>query len=209
VITLHGCRGCGSAAIEAALLLAGVPYRTEFWDWEDKAGWERLARINPQRLVPTLELPGGAVLAESVAILLWLCEAPGGARFAPPRSSPAYAQFLRWMVFLSGSVYTPIGIGDFPDRWIGASADPAPLVAGVARRIEDAWRTLETALARPGAPGPYLLGSSLSFLDVFAAQLAQWKPGPEWIAAHCPKIAQALAATIAEPSVARVWRENF
>jgi|GEM_PF-3152460 len=51
---LHGCRGCGSTAVEALLEMAGMPYRRQVFEWDDRDAWDRLRGINPLAQVPTL-----------------------------------------------------------------------------------------------------------------------------------------------------------
>jgi GST-like protein len=205
MMKLYGCKGCGSAAIEAALQLLDIPFENIRWDWEDREGWESLAAINPLRQVPTLYVGPGNVLTESVAILLWLAEMRPESRYAPERGSPEYGQFLRWLVFLSANVYAPIGIGDFPERWLAIEAARASLRHGTIERSKAAWLLFESSIR----PQPYLLGNALTFLDLYVAMLTRWRPGREWILEHCKGIGEAVAATEANPVIAQVWQDNF
>jgi GST-like protein len=68
---VYGAATSGSAPVEAALTLLGLPYRVEEaapWLGDDAA--ERLAAVNPMRQAPALILPGGALMTESAAILI-------------------------------------------------------------------------------------------------------------------------------------------
>ena len=68
---LYGHRNSGAAAIEAALELCQIAYR--FIDIEASSeAAEALARLNPLKQVPTLQLPDGSAITESVAILIHL-----------------------------------------------------------------------------------------------------------------------------------------
>ena len=80
---LHGCNGCGSSAVEALLEMAGVAYRRNVFDWDDRDAWERLRKIQPLAQVPTLVLDDGTVLTESAAIVLWIAEQHSGAGLMP------------------------------------------------------------------------------------------------------------------------------
>ncbi len=67
---LYGAPGCGSAAVEVVLQLAGHPYdyvQTSFWNQNEH--FEALKNANPQAKVPTLVLDDGTVMTESAAIL--------------------------------------------------------------------------------------------------------------------------------------------
>ena len=58
-----GCRGCGSAIAEAALVLAGVPFDREEVDYNQKGpARDRLFALNPLGQVPTVVLPDGTVM---------------------------------------------------------------------------------------------------------------------------------------------------
>ena len=71
--TLFGSKASGSASVECALEMTGVPYRiVEAASWEDNAALAELARANPLKQIPTLVLPDGTVLTESAAILMHL-----------------------------------------------------------------------------------------------------------------------------------------
>lgn len=68
---LYGHRNSGAAAIEAALELCQIPYR--FIDIEvSTEAAEALARLNPLKQIPTLQLPDGSAITESAAILIHL-----------------------------------------------------------------------------------------------------------------------------------------
>ena len=67
--TLHGSKGFGSAAIEAALAIGEVTHATvNAASREPDLALAELARVNPLPQVPTLLLPGGAELTKSTAI---------------------------------------------------------------------------------------------------------------------------------------------
>ena len=64
--TLYGYQGSGSAIVEAALLIAGLPFRTvDAASWDDASAMEELRGVNPLGQIPTLVLPDGTVLSES------------------------------------------------------------------------------------------------------------------------------------------------
>jgi GST-like protein len=108
-------------------------------------------------------------------------------------------------VFLTANIYAPIGIGDFPERWLALEAARESLRHGTIERSKAAWLLFEESIH----PSPFLLGETLSFLDLYVAMLTRWRPGRPWILEHCPKIAQAVLATESNPIVAGVWKDNF
>ena len=206
MIELHGCKGCGSAVVEALLEWAGVPYALrEVEPWQPGPAVDALAAINPLVQVPTLRMADGAVLSESAAIIIALAEAHPAARMLPHAGDPSRVQALRWIVFIASNLYPAISIGDFPERWVADTAAQEALKQGARERLQHYWSVMERSLT----PAPYLVGHEMTALDVYAAMLSRWRPGREWIDGHCPKIAGALALTERQPFVARVWQRNF
>jgi GST-like protein len=201
MLTLFAAKGCGSAAIEALLELAKVKYeRVDAPPWEDGPATEKLRALNPLGAVPTLLLDDGTgVLTESAAIILWLAEQHESLR---PSGAAARAAFYRWTVFLSANVYAALGVGDHPERWQGDDK----LKAAADERVKAAWQVLERGVP---AKGKFLLGDTLSALDVYAATLSRFRPGRAWIEKECPRVAAAVARAEKDPVVARVWARNF
>jgi len=82
-----------------------------------------------------------------------------------PTDGPARARWLRWLVFLATNVYLPIGVGNFPERWVDGADAQTSLKTKPAEQIGAAWRALEMAME----PSLYLLGPELGALQVFVA----------------------------------------
>ncbi len=78
-----------------------------------------MAAVNPMRQVPALVTPGGEVITESAAILIWLADSHPQARLAPGLDDPRRAQFLRWMSFIPAAVYSMFWVRDEPSRLAG------------------------------------------------------------------------------------------
>lgn len=116
---LLGCKGCGSAIVEAAFALAGVPLELEEVDYSAGSPTrERLLAVNPLAQVPVLLLPDGRVLTESLAILHYLDDLEPGAALIPPRGDATRASFHRWSVFLVAAIYPTFTYGDDPGKWV-------------------------------------------------------------------------------------------
>lgn len=205
-LELHGCRGCGSAVVEALLEWSGVPYRyREVEPWKPGPQADALAALNPLAQVPTVRFPDGTVLTESAAIILALAEQHPAARMLPHAGDPARLVALRWILYFAGNLYPAISIGDFPERWIEDAAAQEALKQGANARLQYYWNVLEQNLK----PAPYLAGHEMSALDIYAAMLSRWRPGRAWVDANCPKVAGAIALAERQPFVARVWERNF
>ena len=102
---LYGDTGSGSAPVEMALAEAGQPVELRevplAGDHQLAAGYRAL---NPMGRIPTLILPDGTVLTESLAILLTLADSFPAAGLLPPPGDPGRAAALRWM---GGRVWSP------------------------------------------------------------------------------------------------------
>jgi len=122
MLALYGARGSGAAAIEAALTIAGLPYRfVEAATWLPGSGLEELKRVNPLGQIPTLVLEDGSVLSESAAILIHLgLTVPASGLL--PASASKRAQAIRGLVYIAANCYAAIGV--FAIRSVGA---PSPM----------------------------------------------------------------------------------
>ena len=167
MVTLYAAKGSGSAAIEAALRIADVPFRSvEAASWEPGPGLEELKRVNPLAQVPTLVLDDGMVMSESAAILIWL-----GLRYPQSGLLPADpGQVIRGLVYVAANCYSAIGIIDYPARFCAPCDDAmsARIRTGARSRLHDYWRVFADQFGshmNPGQPGA---------LDLLAAVVSRW-----------------------------------
>ncbi|MCW5725785.1 MAG: glutathione S-transferase family protein [Maricaulaceae bacterium] len=203
---LYGGRGCGSAAVEAALELAHAPYEyVNASPFGDAAAKARLAAVNPALQVPALMLPGGAVMTESVAILLHVAETFPHARLAPRTGSPDRPVFLRWLIFLAANVYSTYAISDRPGRFLTDETAHEALKDGANERRKHLWSLMEAQIK----PAPFLAGAEMTLLDVYAAMMSRWSPGRDWFEGECPKLLSAVQRAEKHPKIAAIWKRNF
>lgn len=204
MLTIYGCKGCGSVVIEAACELLGETYeRREVEPWTPGPALDALRALNPLAQVPTVVLPDGTVLTESAAILLWLLERHPQTHLAPPPGDPKRPAFLRWLVYFVSSIYPMYTVGDFPARWVKDEGAQKELKAATVQRTLDCWRVIEQGIS----PGTYLLGETMTILDVYAAMISRWRPGREKIREVAPRCIAAAERTEAHPIVARVFTQ--
>lgn len=206
VYILHGARGSGSSIVEAACAEIGADYRVEdlrLKDDEQRDG--RYAALNPQRKVPTLEVEGGEIITESVAILLTLDERHREAGLLPPPASKERAQALRWLLFLATELYPLIEIVDYPGRFVPAGGDEP----GVRERAKDIWRTRWLLVEHHITGSPYFLESGFSVVDLYVATLSRWDLAAEWRREHLPNVEALTAAVRARPALVPVFERHF
>ena len=71
-ITIYGGLATGSVPVEAALTLLDIRY--DLIEGEGADRYDIASGVNPLRQIPTLVLPGGEVMTESAAMLIWLAD---------------------------------------------------------------------------------------------------------------------------------------
>jgi GST-like protein len=202
---LLGCQGCGNVIVEAAFAFAGVPLELEEVDYAaDSPTRARLLQVNPLGQVPTLVLPEGTILTESLAIVHYLNDLEPGAQLVPPPGDPQRKIFFRWSVFLVAAVYPTFTYGDEPTKWVADEKGAKQLKESSNRHREAMWMLLEGE-----ARGPWFLGERMSALDLYLAVMTHWRPGALWFAKHTPRIVEIAKRAAALPAVAPVIDRHF
>lgn len=195
---------CGSAVIEVMLQILGLKHEIlNFSAWPDlKAAQEKLKSLNPLNgEIPILILPDGKVMTESAAMIFYLSEQNP---ILSPTDPSQRAEFYRWTVFLSANIYAMIGLINTPQHFTQTENYEA-LRDSCVERIKYFWSHMEASLE----PSPYILGSSMTALDIYVAMMSKWKPRRAWFSEHCPKLFSAVELTEKDPVVAKVFALRF
>lgn len=199
--TLYYSPGTASMAVHLALLEIGAPHELRLVDFAaDGQKDPDYLRLNPNGLVPTLIVDDRPVF-ESAALLLLLGERHAGSGLAPAAGDPKRADYLQWMLHLANTVGPAFRQWFYPQDFAPADAEDASK-ACARKRIEASWDRLDAHLS---ANGPFLLGDSLSLVDLYAAMYLRWsrnmpKPSDRW-----PALARLGALIKQRPS----WRELY
>ena len=202
---LLGCKGCGSAIVEAAFALAKVPLEYEEVDYgPGSATRERLLAVNPLGQVPALVLPDGSLMTESLAIIHYLNDVAPRAGLVPAKGQPTRVAFLRWSAFLVAALYPTFTYGDEPGKWIEDVKGARQLRESTDRHREAQWLRLEEI-----AGDPWFLGSKMSALDLYVGVMTRWRPGRKWFTANTPRLLAIAEKTSAAAGVADVIKRNF
>lgn len=202
---LLGCKGCGSAIVEAAFALAGVPLEVEEVDYSQGSPTrDRLLSLNPLGQVPVLVLPDGRVMTESLAMLHYLDDLEPGARLIPPPGDATRAAFHRWSTFLVAAIYPTFTYGDDPKKWVANEEGARQLRESTDRHREACWLQLEAV-----AGAPWFLGERFGALDLYLVAMTRWRPGLLWFAKRTPKLAAIAKRAAALDAVAPVVKRNF
>jgi GST-like protein len=206
--TIYGDLRTGVFSSEAALAEAGAPYKLELVSLErHEQKQPAFLAINPSGKVPALKLPDGAIVTESLAILLTIADRFPAAKLLPDAGSDARAQALRWLAFMAGEIYPMVEISDFPERFVHAGQDADTLRAKARARIRDNLLVVERA-----TKGPWLLGEEFSLPDIYVVMFTRWRDsvGRDWLeGGHIPKLL-ALAERLSRcERIAPVWEKHF
>jgi GST-like protein len=203
---LLGCAGCGSAIVEAAFALAGLPLEREEVDYgADSPTRDRLIAVNPLGQVPALLLADGSVLTESLAIVHYVNDLVPSAGLVPPTGDPDRREYYRWQVFLVAAVYPTYTYGDDAARWVGAGDAAKALRKSTDEHRRRLWLQVEAA----AKAAPWFLGERFSSIDLYLGVMTWWRPGKAWIEEYCPKLEAIAKSAQALPGVGEVIRRNM
>jgi GST-like protein len=202
---LYGVRGWGSSLAEAMLDWVGEPF--EFVDVEgfDSPGpaRDRLLEVNPLARIPTLVDPQGLFLSESAAITLHLAELHPDAGLAPPPGDALRPAFLNRLIWFVSALYPTFTYRDYPERWAPDAA--AQLVERIDEYRKSLWRQFEADLG----DGPWVLGTTVSALDIYVCAMSHWRPRQAWLRQHCPRLHAIAMRAYRLPAIAVAMRRNF
>lgn len=202
---LLGCKGCGSAIVEAAFALAKIPLDYEEVDYgAGSSTRERLLEVNPLGQVPALVLPDGSVMTESLAIVHHLNDLAPKAGLVPSKGDAQRVAFLRWSTYLVAAVYPTFTYGDEPAKWVEHTQGAKQLRESTDRHRQAQWLRLEEI-----AGDPWFLGAKMTALDLYVAVMTRWRPGKKWFTANTPKLVAIAQRTSATQGVADVIKRNF
>lgn len=207
--TLYTGQRSGAASVEVLMAALGLDVELrQAAPWTEPVGayYDELKRINPLAQLPTLVTPGGEVLTESVAVLWTLLERHPSA-WLPAPSTRERAACLRWMQFAASTVYTAVGVADYPERWTTATDDAArgAVRDAAVARMKLSWDIVAGAYGG----GRFFLGERPTVCDVYLANLSKWWKMREHLRARQPDFCDALERVDALPEVAPVWQRHW
>ncbi|MBL8790300.1 MAG: glutathione S-transferase family protein [Rhizobiales bacterium] len=202
---LYARPGAGSAAVEALLAILGVAHDVVDVPKEaDGTAPDWYRAINPRTEVPALQLPDGSIMTESAAMMIHLADCHPEAGLAPRPGTAERAQYLRWLSYLSATVYSTDLRLYYPERY---STDPAHADAVKARASSDLARDYAIFDQEMGK-GPFITGKTMTAADIYAAMLLSWSDDFPGLMKAKPKLKALYDAIAAHPKIAPVWRRN-
>lgn len=206
-ITLFGYRGSGSAAVEAALVLAGLPFRpVEAASWDPHSALDELRAVNPLLQIPTIRFDDGVVMTESAAILVELGLRHPASGLLPAEPA-ARARCLRGLVYVAANCYATIGVIDYPDRVLQqpSEAEAKRVVKRSRARLHELW----SRFAEQYPATPFLGGAAPDALDLLATVVSKWSGSRKHLAEHHADWAQVLGRVEQHPVLAPVFERHW
>jgi glutathione S-transferase len=158
--------------------------------------------INPFGKIPAL-VDGDLVIAESVAIMMYLAERYSAGRFIPEHVT-LRAQMHQWMYYLVAEIEQPLWRSAL-HTVIYPAADRQPSELPLAER--DCRRML-APLEQHMAQRLFLVGEAVSVADFNAAYTLDWAQESGWLN-ECPNLSAFVARMYARPAAPPMIAEAF
>ncbi len=202
---LYGRPGSGSGVVEAAIRLTGIECEiVDLPKWPDGEPPAELLAVNPLGQVPTLVLDNGTVLTESAAICVHLADLHPSAALSPALAAPERADFLRWMFYLSANVYMTLLRSYYPHRYTTDVAGAADVRDAANARVLVEWTVFAEALG----DRPFILGETLSVVDIYAAMLISWMEDLDAFCTRFPNLRALYDRVANHAGVRDVWQRH-
>lgn len=169
--TLYYAPGTCALATHITLIEAGASYDTRRLDF--RAGQQRTPEflaVNPKGRVPALALPGGGVLTETPAILVYLAQSFPAARLAPMADPMALARVQEFNSYLCSTVHVHHAHRTRPGRWADDQAVQEGMKKKVAQNMGDAYQLLEDGMLK----GPWVMGDVYTVCDPYLFTITGW-----------------------------------
>ncbi len=186
---LHSDAGTGGFVVHAVLEELGVKYQLVHVDLKKKRQRSRaFLKLNPMGQVPVLEVPGGRVMTESAAMVLYLADRHTKPRLAPAANTAARADFLRWLFFFSANIYGSDLRYFYPERCTTDAGGIVGVQEAALAAMERQFAIVDTAIGT----SPYVLGTRYSALDPYLTMLVHWYPDVAGLMKSCKNIARVV-----------------
>jgi glutathione S-transferase/GST-like protein len=202
---LYWARESGAMAPQALFEEIGVEYDKIVIDLEkgEHKSAEFLS-VNPMGQIPALILPDGTLMTEAAAMLLEIADRHAEAGLAPAAGSAERARFLRWLFFLSSSIYPAVLRVYYSERFSTEPSAAEGIKAAAEAELDEQFEILDAALD----PGPYLLGETFSAVDIMLWMLIQWHPEPTRLFERAPRVERFAGLVQERPAIARTWQDH-
>lgn len=177
---LYGCKKCGSAITESFLRWAKIEYKYTELDWEKRKEWPKtIGKYNTLPQVPTLILPNGKVLTETLATAIHANHKRKG--LIPTGKNED--RFWRWAIFIIANIYPTFTYGDNVTDFVKSKPAQKELFNSIMKKRKSLWLALEKECGKK-----WFLGNEFSAIDCYLGFMTYWTPGQVWFEKNCPKL---------------------
>lgn len=164
---LYYLKGACSLASHIALYESGLKFEAASVDRQTKktSDGEDFNQINPKGYVPALRLDNSEVLAENVAVLLYIADQAPAAKLAPPVETAPRYRLIEWLAFINSEVHKAVSPLFNP-----AATDEVKTFArnSVTKRVD--W------LEGQWSSRTYLMGDQFTVADAYLFVVFGWFP---------------------------------
>lgn len=199
MVKLYSRPGSGGFVVEAALKIAGVPFDLIDVKKTPDPAPEFLA-ISPMNQVPVLVMADGHAVAESAAICALLAELHPDAGLGPVAGQAGRADFLRWLAFMTSTLYPAVLRYYYAHRYTADADGIAAVKQAAVTEMDREIGILDRALAASG----WLAGDVRSIADVYMLMLVCWHPDAQKARTAWPNVERVSAALRADPLLAEL-----
>ncbi len=165
---------------------------------------EAYKALNPNGLIPVCIIDGQNIF-ETAAILQILSEKHK--QFFPPVDSPARANHLKWLYFISNNIHTDLRQLFYPELYIGVDTNTTLHRQITAKRLSNNFSYLNAEYSHNS--GVYFESDSPCIIDIYCALTLRWSqiypmPHPRQIdPAHYPALLNMIKQLEQRPAVQR------
>jgi GST-like protein len=109
------------------------------------------------------------------------------------------------MVYVPAAIYSMFWVRDEPGRLAADKAAEPVILERTAERIAACWKIIDDQVR----PGRYILGDSLSVLDLYVTVVSRWTPRRRRFYEAAPRMADVVRRVDAEPRLQALWAERM
>ena len=191
IVTLYHAPQTRSSTILFLLEELEAPYQVHLLDRKKNENHApAYLAVNPLGKVPTI-MHRGAVVTESVAIMLYLADEFPAKGLAPKIGAPLRGPYLRWMA-LYGAAWEPAVVD------LAMKREPGTRAMSPYGEFDTLFKVVTDQLEK----GPYILGEKFSAADVLWGSALSWMTMFKILPEH-PAVAAYIARGDTRPALAR------
>lgn len=195
----------GAFVVHAALEQAGADYQLSEIDYgNDEQRGKEFLKINPAGQIPTLLLPDGTIMTESVAMVIHLADTFADSDLLPKPGTASRAVALRWLVFMTASIYENCLRYYYSQRYTSNSDHAESVKEAAGNNFDRDFDILDAYLDNEA----YIAGGKPSIADTYLTMLALWHADIPRLLNRCLNVERLMKDVRKRPTVDKIWAKN-